>query len=44
MESAIGPERSSVVNVEAVQRALEGAGVLFQAADDAAGPGVRLRK
>lgn len=44
MESAVGPGRSSVDNVEAVQRALEGAGVIFQPADDTAGPGVRLKK
>ncbi|MDI1366141.1 MAG: helix-turn-helix transcriptional regulator [bacterium] len=44
MESAVGPGRSSVDNVEAVQRALEGAGVIFQPADDNAGPGVRLKK
>jgi hypothetical protein len=30
--------------VEAVQRALEAAGVIFQMADDMAGPGVRLKK
>jgi len=44
MESAVGPERSSIVNVEAVRRALEEAGVIFQAPDDSAGPGVRLKK
>jgi hypothetical protein len=44
MESAVGPERSSVVNVEAVRRALEEAGVVFQTEDDVAGPGVRLKK
>jgi transcriptional regulator with XRE-family HTH domain len=44
MESAVGPGRSSVDNVEAVQRALEEAGVIFQVADDTGGPGVRLKK
>jgi hypothetical protein len=43
MES-MGPERSTSANVEAVRRALEEAGVIFQPADDAAGPGVRLKK
>ncbi|MNS48912.1 hypothetical protein D3C72_814980 [compost metagenome] len=46
MESQLGPGRSSASNVEAVQRALEDAGVIFLAADDAsdAGPGVRVRQ
>ena len=44
MESAVGPGRSSVDNVEAVRRALEAAGVIFQMADETAGPGVRLKK
>lgn len=45
MESAIGPGRSSVDNVEAVRRALEEAGVVFLDADEAhgVGPGVRLK-
>lgn len=45
MESDLGPGRSSAANVDAVQRALETAGVLFLDADSAgaAGPGVRLR-
>jgi transcriptional regulator with XRE-family HTH domain len=45
MESPIGPERSAAINVEAVQRALETAGVQFLPADDAAalGPGLRLK-
>ena len=45
MESAVGPGRSSAANVEAVQRALENAGVMFLDADDtgAVGPGVRLK-
>ncbi len=44
MESAVGPGRSSVDNVEAVRSALEAAGVIFQMADETAGPGVRLKK
>ncbi|AYV45577.1 transcriptional regulator [Caulobacter flavus] len=44
MESAVGPGRSSVDNVEAVRRALEAAGVIFQMADETAGPGVRLKQ
>jgi len=43
MESELGPGRSSAANVESVRRALEGAGVVFVEADDAIGPGVRLR-
>lgn len=45
MESPIGPGRSSAENVEAVRRALEGAGVIFLDADEAkgVGPGVRLK-
>jgi len=45
MEGAVGPGRSSAANVEAVQRALENAGVMFLEADGAgaAGPGVRLK-
>ena len=42
MESAIGPERSSAPNIQAVRRALEGAGVVFLDADEG-GPGVRLK-
>jgi transcriptional regulator with XRE-family HTH domain len=46
MESAIGPARSAAINVEAVQRALETAGVLFLPADDEAmlGPGLRSKQ
>jgi predicted transcriptional regulator len=44
MESAAGPGRSSAANVDAVRRALEDAGVVFVEADDAIGPGVRLKQ
>lgn len=43
MEGRQGPGRSAAANVEAVRRALDTAGVLFIAADDTAGPGVRLK-
>lgn len=43
MESALGPGRSSAENVDAVQRALEKAGVIFISADAAGGPGVRVK-
>jgi len=45
MESDMGPGRSSAANVDAVQRALETAGVMFLDADGAGagGPGVRLK-
>jgi len=39
----LGTGRSSVANVEAVQRALEAAGVIF-IPGNGEGPGVRLRK
>jgi transcriptional regulator with XRE-family HTH domain len=46
MESQAGPGRSAAANVDAVQRALEGAGILFIPADEGsgAGPGVRLKQ
>jgi transcriptional regulator with XRE-family HTH domain len=46
MESQTGPGRSAAANLDAVQRALENAGVLFIAADEASGtgPGVRLKQ
>jgi transcriptional regulator with XRE-family HTH domain len=46
MESQAGPGRSAAANVDAVQRALEGAGILFIPADEASGvgPGVRLKQ
>ena len=45
MEGPLGPGRSTAANVDAVQRTLEAAGVVFLAAgaDAAGGPGVRLR-
>lgn len=43
MESALGPGRSAADNVNAVQKALEDAGVIFLVADAAGGPGVRLK-
>ena len=43
MESELGPGRSSAANVEAVQRALESAGVAFLDNTSESGPGVRLK-
>ena len=43
MESALGPGRSAAENVNAVQVALERAGVTFVPADAGGGPGVRLK-
>ena len=44
MEGPEGTAQRAAANVEAVRLALEGAGVIFQAPDDSAGPGVRLKK
>lgn len=43
MEGPLGPGKSSAENVEAVQRALEAAGVEF-IPENGGGPGVRLRE
>jgi transcriptional regulator with XRE-family HTH domain len=45
MEGPLGPGRSTAVNVDAVQRALESAGVVFLEAGEVrqGGPGVRLK-
>jgi len=43
MEGPLGPGRSSAANVEAVQRALEKAGVVF-IEENGGGAGVRLKK
>ena len=45
MEGAMGPEHSTMGNVDAVQRACEIAGVIFlEPTSRKEGPGVRLRK
>lgn len=46
MEGAMGPDRSTDANVEAVRRALEGAGIVFLDANQNkdGGAGVRLKK
>ncbi len=46
MEGSMGPERSTEANVEAVRRALEGAGIVFLDAkqNKDGGAGVRLKK
>lgn len=45
MEGPLGPGRSTAVNVDAVRKALEGAGVVFMDAGELkpGGPGVRLK-
>jgi len=45
MEGHLGPGRSTAANVDAVRRALEGAGVTFMDAGELkpGGPGVRLK-
>ncbi|WP_231732219.1 transcriptional regulator [Caulobacter sp. CCH9-E1] len=40
----LGPERSTAANVQAARRALEDAGIVFEAEDDFLGAGVRLKK
>lgn len=40
----MGPDRSTTANVQAVMRAFEEAGIVFQAEDELLGPGVRLKK
>lgn len=44
MESKLGPDRSTEVNVEAVRRTLETAGVMFLEPGQEGGAGVRLKK
>ncbi len=46
MEGAMGPERSTEANVEAVRRALESAGIVFldTKQNKDGGAGVRLKK
>jgi len=46
MEGALGPERSTEANVEAVRRALESAGVIFlePKSNKDGGAGVRLKR
>ncbi len=46
MEGALGPERSTEANVDAVRRTLETAGLIFLEAKTLkdGGPGVRLKK
>jgi ribosome-binding protein aMBF1 (putative translation factor) len=46
MEGAMGPERSTEANVEAVRRALESAGVIFlePKSNKYGGAGVRLKR
>lgn len=46
MEGVRGPEASTIANVEAVRRVLEGAGIVFLEPGDRAdgGAGVRLEK
>jgi ribosome-binding protein aMBF1 (putative translation factor) len=46
MEGAMGPERSTEANVEAVRRALESAGVIFlePKSNKDGGAGVRLKR
>lgn len=44
MEGSLGPSRSVAGNVEAVRRALEDAGIIFQDSDEQGGVGVRLKR
>jgi ribosome-binding protein aMBF1 (putative translation factor) len=44
MESRVGPDRSTEVNVDAVRRTLETAGVIFLDPSKEGGAGVRFKK
>lgn len=44
MESRMGPDRSTEVNVDAVRRTLETAGVIFLDPSKEGGAGVRFKK
>lgn len=44
IESERGPERSTVPNRDAIQRALEKGGIVFLPKDAAGGAGVRLKR
>lgn len=44
IESDRGPERSTVPNRDAIQRALEKGGIVFMPKDASGGAGVRLKR